>query len=630
LGPEHQKVAESLGNLGNLYRKTGAYARAEPLLRRALAIRKKALGQGHPKIARSLSDLAGLYSATGAYAKAEELYLQAQAIQAKNSERFLLTGSESRKHAYLQELAADTHRSVSFSAKVRSPGSIALGLTSVLQYKGRVLDEMSGSVARLRRSVQPANRELLDQLAQVANQFSTLTYQGLGKLSPAEYQQRLDALSQRREQLEVDLAKRSAEFRQRVTPVTLAAVRNAIPSRAILVEWFRYQPFDAKAARLEDQHAPPRYVAYVLAPNGQPSLVDIGDARVIEASVRDFLQAAQDPTHHGVEQRARSLSDKLVKPLHAHLHGVERLLISPDGMLSLVPVAALLDESDQYLVQRFEITYLTSGRDLLRMTSPSSSQHGTVIIADPDYGKPVRSLAATESRPGARRSGDLDRSGIVFRALPYTASEARAIKALLELDDSSVLTRLDATESSLKQLHGPRILHVASHGFFLNDQQLAVLDPNAQQAMRKGENPLLRAGIALAGANARRSGANDDGILTALEATQLDLHGAELVVLSACETGVGQVQNGEGVYGLRRALFIAGAQTQITSLWNVPDKATSTLMVDYYRGLLEGQGRSAALRAAQRKMLAMPRRSHPYYWASFVPIGNWAPLAMQH
>jgi CHAT domain-containing protein/Tfp pilus assembly protein PilF len=627
LGPEHPTTAGSLNNLASLYSRTGDYAKAEPLNRRALAIFEAALGPEHPSTASSLNKLADLYSATGAYAKAEPLYHRAQIILAKNSERFLLTGSESRKQAYLEEAAENLHRNVSFSVALRSRGGVALGLTSVLQYKGRLLDEMSGSVARLRRSVKLADRELFEQLAEVANQFSMLTYQGLGELSPPQYRQRLDELSQRQEGLEAVLAKRSAEFRRQVMPVTLEAVRSAIPAGAVLVEWFRYRPFDPRALRLEDQQGSPRYVAYVLKARGEPRLVDIGDAQVIETSVREFLQAVQDPTRRDVKERARSLSDQIVKPLRAYLNGADRVLISPDGLLNVVPMAALMDENGQYLVQRFEITYLTSGRDVLRMASRSSPQNGAIIIADPDYGKPTHLLTAAGQLTEAQRSADLDRSGIVFRPLASTALEAQALKTLLKLNDSRVLTRLNATESNLKQLHGPRILHVASHGFFLSDQELvAALGPMAEQTMHGGENPLLRAGVALAGANTRRSGASDDGILTALEAVQLDLHGTELVVLSACESGVGQVQNGEGVYGLRRALFIAGAQTQITSLWKIADRATGTLMVDYYQRLLAGQGRSAALREAQQKMLANPRRSHPYYWAGFVPIGNWTPL----
>jgi CHAT domain-containing protein len=174
-----------------------------------------------------------------------------------------------------------------------------------------------------------------------------------------------------------------------------------------------------------------------------------------------------------------------------------------------------------------------------------------------------------------------------------------------------------------------RILHIATHGFFLNDQdglapQLRADMPQAQSR----ENPLLRSGLALAGANARRSG-KEDGILTAAEVARLDLAGTQLVVLSACESGVGEIHNGEGVFGLRRALMLAGAQSQVTTLWNVADRTTSSLMIDYYKRLLQGGGRSAALRAAQLRLLNSTAYQHPYYWAAFVPIGSWTPLPAQ-
>jgi CHAT domain-containing protein len=251
-----------------------------------------------------------------------------------------------------------------------------------------------------------------------------------------------------------------------------------------------------------------------------------------------------------------------------------------------------------------------------------------VVVADPDYGKPG-AAARPSSTLQSTRSLDLDRGGLIFRSLASTALEAQDLRGLLKLDAASMLLRQEASESRLKQLKAPLILHIASHGFFLSDQQLS-----EQMSRRRGartlpvpmsENPLLRSGLALAGVNERSSG-EDDGVLTALEVTQLDLHGTELVVLSACDSGVGEIQNGEGVYGLRRALTLAGTQTQVTSLWKVSDEGTRHLMVDYYRRLLQGQGRSAALRQVQRAMLEHPVFSHPYYWASFIPIGNWQPL----
>jgi CHAT domain-containing protein len=224
---------------------------------------------------------------------------------------------------------------------------------------------------------------------------------------------------------------------------------------------------------------------------------------------------------------------------------------------------------------------------------------------------------------------------LVFTPLAGTADEAKALQGLLKLNAQEVLTGANATEEKLKGLHGPRILHVATHGFFLSDQQVAAatLRPISFGAeappLPLGENPLLRSGLAVAGANARRSGDRDDGILTAAEAAQLDLRGTQLVVLSACDTGLGEVQQGEGVYGLRRALVLAGAQAQLVSLWKVADAQTQALMVDYYQRLLKGEGRSAALREAQRAMIANPATQHPYYWAAFIHVGSWTPLAAE-
>jgi CHAT domain-containing protein len=253
-------------------------------------------------------------------------------------------------------------------------------------------------------------------------------------------------------------------------------------------------------------------------------------------------------------------------------------------------------------------------------------------MADPDYGKSAAAGPPLETGLKPVRSADLDRSGLVFTALAGTAAEAKALQGLLKLDREHVLTGRNASEGRLKALRGPRILHVATHGFFLTDREIerAALKPvgfgSDTPPLPLSENPLLRSGLALAGANGRRSGERDDGILTAAEAAQLDLRGTQLVVLSACETGVGKVQTGEGVYGLRRALVLAGAQTQVASLWKVADKATQELMVDYYQRLLKGEGRSAALRSVQEALLADPARRHPYYWAAFVPLGNWTPL----
>ena len=632
LGLSHPDTALLLNNLAALYDITRDYTKAKPLYQRALAIREQALGPTHLDTATSLKNLAIMHWAAGNPALALPLIERTQVIQEKNTTEFLLSGSEARKQAYLQQVHGTTFVDISLSL-TESDSVAALGLTSVLQTKGRILDAMSDSVTRLRESMRPDDRKLFGQFTDMVRQQSTLRYQGPGKLPADVYRARQSELAARQEHLETELATRSAEFRQEQAPITLAAIQAALPGGAVLLEWFRYQPFDPKAKDEQARWGKPRYVAYVLTRSASPTVVDLGRADSIELLVKDFRKALSDPQSMFVKEVAQELFAKLIEPLQPYLGNAKQFLISPDGALNLVPFGALLDEADHYLGTKWDITYLTSGRDLLRFSTTPVANGDAVVVANPDYGPLGTSVIQAETTHQSARSADLDRGGLVFKPLGGTTEEARALTHLLKVKDEHLLTQAKATEAKLKQLHGPRILHIATHGFFLNDKEMSAAMPKAVgfsqdlPPLLLGENPLLRSGLALAGANIRRSGTNDDGILTALEVAQMDLRGTKLVVLSACETGVGDVQNGEGVYGLRRSLVLAGAQTQVASLWKVSDDATKDLMVDYYERLLKGEGRSAALRKAQRTMINSNDRSHPYYWAAFVPVGNWKPLA---
>jgi CHAT domain-containing protein len=237
-------------------------------------------------------------------------------------------------------------------------------------------------------------------------------------------------------------------------------------------------------------------------------------------------------------------------------------------------------------------------------------------------------------RPGGLARTQNDATPIHFQPLPSTGTEALAIKALLP--EAAMLLREQATESALKQARAPRILHIATHGFFLSDQEappaqtrggfsndaLRASDLRFSQWAAKIENPLLRSGLAFTGANQGHSG-SDDGLLTAMEVAGLDLWGTRLVVLSACDTGVGEVKNGEGVQGLRRALVLAGSESQVMSLWPVLDTTAKDLMIPYYKALRQGKGRGDGLRQAQLQMLRSRDRRHPFYWAAFIQSGEW-------
>jgi CHAT domain-containing protein len=258
-----------------------------------------------------------------------------------------------------------------------------------------------------------------------------------------------------------------------------------------------------------------------------------------------------------------------------------------------------------------------------------------MVLADPKFGEPqsaetakatTASLSLTKKRRSITAAKDL--SGVYFAPLSGTAQEAHAIQNLFP--DAHVLTGSEAAKEALKRVDAPLLLHIATHGFFLQE----ATDSTAEKAAKKTrqtadtrsfENPLLRSGLALAGANVNKTG-SDNGILTALEAANLNLWGTKLVTLSACDTGVGEVRNGEGVYGLRRAFFLAGTESLVMSLWPVSDYVTRQLMTQYYTGLKNGLGRAEALRRAQLAMLNRKERRHPFYWASFIEAGEWANL----
>ncbi len=639
LGSDHPSVATSLNNLALLYQNMGNYSEAEPLYQRSLAIWEQALGSNHPDVAISLNNLAVLYQAQGNIDLATDYFTRTSNIEENNLSLIFTTGSEAQKQAYMNTLSGTTHRAISLHLQdaPNNPEVAQLALTTLLRRKGRILDALTDNIQLIRENLTPENQQLLDQLADTRTQLATLIYNKPENLDGEAYKTQVANLKAEANQLEAELSRRSAEFRTLSQPVTIEAIQQQIPENSVLVELTLYQPFDVNNRQWGD----PRYAAYILHATGEPQWVDLGEAAPINAAAKDLQNSlARYGNLTTLQETARELDSLLMQPIRAKLGDKTHILMSPDSQLNLIPFAALVDENNQYLVENYQITYLTTGRDLLRLENKQQPRQAAVIVANPDYDEPgVNNSEIAFNRGSNQRSSDID--SIRFGELPGTAAEADAIQPLLP--NATVLTEAKATEQAIKQVEAPRILHVATHGFFLNVDLVA---PTANPFENRGfvgvqarpdadftpsapvnqENPLLRSGLALAGFNSRSGGGSEDGVLTALELAGLNLRGTQLVVLSACETGVGDVANGEGVYGLRRALAIAGAESQLISLWKVSDEGTKDLMVDYYQRLLSGEGRSAALREVQLAMLQDAEYQHPFFWASFIPSGEWAAM----
>jgi CHAT domain-containing protein len=647
LGPEHPHVATALNNLANTYHSKGDYAKAEPLYQRALAIREKTLGPEHTDVARSLNDLSALYAAKGAVAQAVTLQSRAIGISERNIDYNLRIGSERQKLAYLATLSARASQTVSLHIRDAStdPTAASLAATTILQRKGRTLDAMSGSFAAIRQRFNPEDQALLDQLNDVTAQLARLVLGGPNRLAPAERQKQIKAMEKEKEKLEAEISRRSPEFRAQSQPITLAAVQAAIPTNAVLIEFASYHPFNAQALGNDQEYDKPRYVAYLLRREGEIQWKELGDAKTIDQAIDAFRKALSDPRRRDLKTLARAVDAKVMQPLRALLGGATRALVAPDGALNLIPFEALVDEQDRYLIERYSFTYLTSGRDLLRLQVGRESKSVPLVLADPMFGKPEMGQLAKADVPQRKPPSRMrlrqsvttgsDLSNVYFAPLMGTALEAREIKSLFP--EARALLGEQATETSLKQSVAPRILHIATHGFFLEDRPVGIEGTRGLSFMQddgelrrlnvdvKIENPLLRSGLALAGANLR-TGRDDDGILTALEASGLNLWGTKLVVLSACDTGVGVVKTGEGVNGLRRALVLAGSETQVMSLWPVSDYVTQRMMKAYYAGLKQGQGRGEALRRVKLEMMRQKGMEHPFYWAGFIQSGKWTEL----
>jgi CHAT domain-containing protein/Tfp pilus assembly protein PilF len=647
LGPDHPDVGRSLNDLANLYRDNGNYPKAEPLYQRALAIRMKSLGPKHPYVAESLNDIASFFVTKGDIAKAITFQSRANAISEYNLAHNLVIGSERQKLAYLATLSAQTDRTISLQLHSASydPAPGALAATVILQRKGRALDATSHNLNALRSRFNAEDQASLDRLTETRSQIARLVLRGPQNMTAEQHRDLIKELEDQAEKDEAGISRRSDEFRVQFLPVTLEAVRAAIPPDSALIEFASFRPFDGKSTKSDEAYGQPRYVAYVLRREGEIKWKELGEAKSIDTAIAAFRKALRDPKRGDVKRVARAVDAKIFQPLRPLVGDMNRLLISPEGSLNLIPFAALVDERGRYVVERYSISYLTSGRDLLRLQAPGESKGGPMVVAAPDFGRrslgEVARLEKREKDTSEQEVKDeLTRSAIkelFFPPLPYAAQEGEALRALLQ--GATLLTKGQATKAALAQVRSPKLLHIATHSFFLEDRQLTSPGERGAQALsdeperalqrfeQRGvriERPLLRSGLALAGANEHKE--DDNGILTALEMTGLNLWGTKLVALSACDTGVGEVKNGDGVHGLRRALVLAGAETQVMSLWAVSDKATRELMVSYYRMLQEGQGRGDALRQAQLEMLKSVNRRHPYYWASFIQSGEWANL----
>jgi len=650
LGPNHSDVALDLHNLAFLYVRQGKYAEAESLYQRALRIDEKSLGPEHSMVATILDNLATLYGDQGKYTEAEPLYSRAFDSRFQQFQYNFTYMSEKERLGFLGTVAGSfpTYFSFVYRFREKDPRLTGSMYNLLLWQKGLV----AGSIANMRRDVEASGDKealmLLNQLTAKRTQIATQL--NANPPDRALWRKQIDQLQTEASEIEKALVARSSAFaeRKKLERVTWQQVRDALQPGEAAVEFAHFQYFDRKWT---DKHY---YAALVVTreTRNQPEYIFLGDDKQIEGDAASGLQRAVQTRGIVPEQDAAlpgSHAWELIwKPLEQALAGKTRIYLSPDGVLNEVPLGIVPAPDGKLQMERYDLRILSSTKDILRAAAPPAAATA-LLIGDPtfDLSEERQSAAMrklSDPQPDSHlliaallpndRSRDIE-TNFPLNQLPGTGVEVGAIAKLMHNYQwkTSTYTQDLALKRIVEQANSPRVVHLATHGFFLPDQHIETDRMTiGNQNLTALEDPMLRSGLYFAGASRTLAGNPvpedlDNGVLTAMEAGNLNLRGTELVVLSACNTGQGDVKNGEGVFGLRRALEEAGAQAVMMSLWSVPDIETQELMTSFYSKWLSGMEKHEALKQAQLEIRDKVRRAHegrdlPYYWGAFVLVGR--------
>jgi CHAT domain-containing protein/Flp pilus assembly protein TadD len=632
LGQHHPDTAVSLNNLAVALCAQGDCAAARSLHQQALAINEEVVGERHPYHTNSLNNLALVLWQQRDYAGAAALLDRAIAASKHNLDLDAATQSERQQLVMSRKFRGSLDACLTLAPLAAiAPDSV---YRHVLAVKGSVFERQRRLRAQRRRLQADPQSEAAHRFAEYQETVRRLASLALATPDPRQagaWKDRVAELSRRKDELESELARLDAGFRaaQAEANRTPEQLRASLPHGTVLIDLLEYTACLAPAGGKGKFAGEARLVAFVVRPDRPIARVDLGPIEPIARAIdgwRPGLVAPRVPPE--AAEAARAVRRLAWEPLERHLEGVGTVLVSPDGPIALVPLGALPGkEAGSYLIEERTIAVVPVPR-MLGSTgvNPATSGPGgpapsLLLAGDIDYGGEP---GAGADRGASRSAATADRDGalIRFRRLPATSDEIAAIGRAFRGAEPLVLSGDRATEAALRR-EAPRhtYLHVATHGYFAPPQLRSALGPGDQMTARSGldalggagvagYHPGLLSGIALAGANHRPAPVGqDDGILTALEVAELDLSTVELAVLSACETGLGEVAGGEGLLGLQRAFQVAGARSVVASLWKVGDEPTRVLMIRFCENLWRrAVPPSEALREAQLQMLREGRR----------------------
>ncbi|MFL5765077.1 MAG: CHAT domain-containing protein [Bacteroidia bacterium] len=597
LGEKHPATVAANADLGNFYRINGRLAEAEPLLTNAEKMRLELLGDSHPDYIRSLEDLALLQWQQGKINDASLNYTKVMDQTMKYIDTYFAPMSESEKAKFWDKLFPRLQRFNSFAAEASASRPELVKQMFDYQLKTKAL--LLNATNKVKNAIlSGSNEELkarysqwLDQKDQLARLYT------LSKDELAEEKINLDSLERETNNLEKELSSLSNAFAEEYSnsPVTIDAIAKSLTNDEAIVDIIQFSKFSTVFTKEI------YYASILLTNSGQPVLLLNKNGAALESDDIKYYRA----TIKNLKSDELSYG-KFWADIDKALGTKKTVYVSLDGAYNQVNLNTLKDPSGKYGIDTRNIVPVMNSRDVivLKKTAGTAQLKTATLVGFPNYG-----------------------SEDIIPPLPGTKKEIGNIDPILKSNGykTTVYEGNEATETNVKKVQ-TGVLHIATHGFFLANANAIEDDKVLGIEISKAKNnPLHRSGILLANCEKVFDGTSDltdkdNGILTAYETMNMSLDNTQLVVLSACETGLGDIKAGEGVYGLQRAFQVAGAKAIIMSLWQVSDDATMELMTSFYKNYMVSGNKQDAFVKAQKQIKL--KYKEPFYWGAFVLIGN--------
>lgn len=592
-GERHPATASAQRDMANFYLAQGDYNSAQPLFKKTYDTRKSTLAENHPSLVQSAEDLAIIQWKLGKLNEAAATYQDVMKASLAFIDRYFPPMSEAEKTKYWDRLRPRFHRYFSFVIDVydQKPELLDQLLSYHMSTKGLLLS----SNTRIRNAIIDSGDEELIRLYQdwQDQREQLATYYTYTKEELRDQNVNLDSIESAANRSERLLSEQSSMFAEGLSArrYHVSDLQSFINEEQAVVEivqlpWFENR-FDGRI----------KYIALIVKKSGLAELVILDNGNQLEERYYKYYKNV-------IRQKTTDQYSYVQywKPIEEKLSGVSKIYFSADGIYNQVNMNTMLDESGKFVVEKYNLYFVGNAKDLLESKKQAVGKTA-FVLGYPLYGDDQ-----------------------LIAPLPGTREEVMSISEKLKKNNYTIakVIEKDASEANVKHMKAPNLLHIATHGFFQEDVKgnQSVFGVNMESARN---NPLLRSGLMLSGAaytmkdaSFRGFDQHDNGILTAYEAMNLPLSNTNLVVLSACETGVGDVKAGEGVYGLQRAFMVAGAKQLVMSLWKVSDEATQHLMTQFYSEWLSGKDSNQAFRNAQLSL--KQKYPHPYYWGAFVMV----------